>query len=203
MGAKGLSPSIEWDCQLSMQKGGFFKVFMCSKGGWTVGVRFPTLWVIMILISCFIYCVHSAERVKTNSFKLGHPIQQTMHPSTCIRPPKKELARIKSKNQQLITLHKHFLPWLAKSFFHCYYQCRFKKKKIKKNFTEHDKFSFKIRGNVSLCTFVKTGDEYVERKYQWLSYHNSRPGSILIAYFDGTDLMYKKTDNKLSGVMNS
>lgn len=115
MGAKGLSPSIEWDCRLSMQKGGFFKVFMCSKGGWTVGVRFPTLWVIMILISCFIHCVHSAERVKTNSFKLGHPIQQTMHPSTCIRPPKKELARIKSK--QLITLHKHFLPWLAKSFF--------------------------------------------------------------------------------------
>lgn len=132
MGAKGLSPSIEWDCRLSMQKGGFFKVFMCSKGGWTVGVRFPTLWVIMILISCFIHCVHSAERVKTNSFKLGHPIQQTMHPSTCIRPPKKEHARIKSKNQQLITLHKHFLPWLAKSFFHCYYQCRFKKKKFKK-----------------------------------------------------------------------
>lgn len=152
----------------------------------------------MILISCFIHCVHSAERVKTNSFKLGHPIQQTMHPSTCIRPPKKELARIKSKNQQLITLHKHFLPWLTKSFFHCYYQCRFKKKN-----TEHDKFSFKIRGNVSLCTFVKTGDEYVERKYQWLSYHNSRPGSILIAHFDGTDLTYKKTDNKLSGVMNS
>lgn len=203
MGAKGLSPSIEWDCRLSMQKGGFFKVFMCSKGGWTVGVRFPTLWVIMILISCFIHCVHSAERVKTNSFKLGHPIQQTMHPSTCIRPPKKEHARIKSKNQQLITLHNIFCPDLQSHFFIAITNAGSKKKKLKKNFTEHDKFSFKIRGNVSLCTFVKTGDEYVERKYQWLSYHNSRPGSILIAHFDGTDLTYKKTDNKLSGVMNS
>lgn len=157
----------------------------------------------MILISCFIHCVHSAERVKTNSFKLGHPIQQTMHPSTCIRPLKKELARIKSKNQQLITLHKHFCPDLLSHFFIAITNAGSKKKKLKKNFTEHDKFSFKICGNVSLCTFVKTGDEYVERKYQWLSYHNSRPGSILIAHFDGTDLTYKKTDNKLSGVMNS
>lgn len=132
MGAKGLSPSIEWDCRHSMQKGGFFKVFMCSKGGWTVGVRFPTLWVIMILISCFIYCVHSAERVKTNSFKLGHPIQQTMHPSTCIRPPKKELARIKSKNQQLITLHKHFCPDLLSHFFTAITNAGSKKKKLKK-----------------------------------------------------------------------
>lgn len=89
VGAKGLSPSIEWDCRHSMQKGGFSKVFMCNKGSWTVGVKFPNLWVIMILISCFIHCVHSAERVKTNSFKLGHPIQQTMHPSTYIKPPKK------------------------------------------------------------------------------------------------------------------
>lgn len=115
MGAKGLSPSIEWDCRHSMQKGGFFKVFMCSKGGWTVGVRFPTLWVIMILISCFIHCVHSAERVKTNSFKLGHPIQQTMHPSTCIRPPKKELARI--SNWLLYIPGKHFCPDLLSHFF--------------------------------------------------------------------------------------
>lgn len=94
-----------------------------------------------------------------------------------------------------------FCPDLQSHFFIAITNAGSKKKK--KNFTEHDKFSFKIRGNVSLCTFVKTGDEYVERKYQWLSYHNSRPGSILIAHFDGTDLTYKKTDNKLSGVMNS
>lgn len=96
-----------------------------------------------------------------------------------------------------------FCPGLQSHFFIAITNAGSKKKKRKKNFTEHDKFSFKIRGNVSLCTFVKTGDEYVERKYQWLSYHNSRPGSILIAHFDGTDLTYKKTDNKLSGVMNS
>lgn len=188
VGAKGLSPSIEWDCRHSMQKGGFFKVFMCNKGSWTVGVRFPTLWVIMILISCFIHCVHSAERVKTNSFKLGHPIQQTMHPSTCIKPLKKvarSSQRIMRFSNWLLNIN-IFSPWLAKSF-HCYYRGRFKKKKKKKTFTEHDQFSIKIRGNVSLCTFVKAGDEYIERKYQWLSYHNSRPGSVLIAYFDRTD----------------
>lgn len=133
VGAKGLSPSIEWDCRHSMQKGGFFKVFMCNKGSWTVGVRFPTLWVIMILISCFIHCVHSAERVKTNSFKLGHPIQQTMHPSTCIKPPKKvarSSQRIMKFSNWLLNIN-IFSPWLAKSF-HCYYRGRFKKKKKKK-----------------------------------------------------------------------
>lgn len=135
VGAKGLSPSIEWDCRHSMQKGGFFKVFMCNKGSWTVGVRFPTLWVIMILISCFIHCVHSAERVKTNSFKLGHPIQQTMHPSTCIKPPKKvarSSQRIMKFSNWLLNIN-IFSPWLAKSF-HCYYRGRFKKKKKTKNF---------------------------------------------------------------------
>lgn len=156
----------------------------------------------MILISCFIHCVHSAERVKTNSFKLGHPIQQTMHPSTCIRPPKKKHARSSQRISNWLLYINIFCPDLLSHFFIAITNVGSKKKK-KKNFTEHDKFSFKIRGNVSLCTFVKTGDEYVERKYQWLSYHNSRPGSILIAHFDGTDLTYKKTDNKLSGVMNS
>lgn len=131
VGAKGLSPSIEWDCRHSMQKGGFFKVFMCNKGSWTVGVRFPTLWVIMILISCFIHCVHSAERVKTNSFKLGHPIQQTMHPSTCIKPPKKvarSSQRIMKFSNWLLNIN-IFSPWLAKSF-HCYYR-----KKLSLNMT--------------------------------------------------------------------
>lgn len=198
MGAKGLSPSIEWDCRHSMQKGGFFKVFMCSKGWLNCWCQVSHSWSPVL----FIVCIQQKE---SKQIPLNSVIQFSRR---CTQAPvldhrKRNMQGSSQRISNWLLYINIFCPDLQSHFFIAITNTGSKKKKLKKNFTEHDKFSFKIRGNVSLCTFVKTGDEYVERKYQWLSYHNSRPGSILIAHFDGTDLTYKKTDNKLSGVMNS